>query len=136
MNQVWLTPLTPTEKLVLLNLASHGNDGGQNAYPGVQRIAAQTGLTRRAVQKTLRHLADKGNIAAVGRGGRGTVRYALVLDRLGDREPRSQSKAHDREPRSQSATPDCEPRSRGGEPRSRGGRTTFAEGANHVRPIR
>ena len=125
MNQVWLTPLTPTEKLVLLNLASHGNDGGQNAYPGVQRIAAQTGLTRRAVQKTLRHLADKGNIAAVGRGGRGTVRYALVLDRLGDREPRSQSKAHDREPRRSQPPPTANHVRgganhvrRGGEPRS------------------
>jgi Helix-turn-helix domain len=132
MNQVWQiapTAVTSTERLVLLNLASHGNDGGRNAYPSVQRMARQTSLTPRAVQKALRRLAEKGLLEAVGRASRGTVRYALVLGRLadceprsqsavGNREPGSQSKKGHREPRSQSAARDREPGSPVSEPRS------------------
>jgi hypothetical protein len=69
MNLVWLvlsSAITSTQKLVLLCLASHGNDDGQNAYPSVQRLAGQTALTPRAVQKALRHLANNGFIVAVG----------------------------------------------------------------------
>lgn len=87
MNRVWLLPpdvISSTQRLVLLNLASHGDDRGLNAYPSVERMARQTSFTPRAVQKALRHLADTGFITAVGRTSRGTIRYALVLERIPD----------------------------------------------------
>ncbi len=144
MSRVWLMPpaaVMSTERLVLLNLASHRRDDGRNAFPGVQRIPALTSLTPRAILKALRRLAEKGFIDAVGQSSRRTTHYALALDRLPIHpEPRSQSKAnHVRshsEPPSQSAPVEGERGSSVSEPCSSGGRTTFAGRVNVVHPIR
>lgn len=117
---------------MLLNLADHAHHDGRNSWPAVRTIAAETSLTRRAVQKILPRLLNKGFIVAEGKMARGSIRYALDLGAL-DRERYSQSEPSDREPRSQTAhvnrsapSGDCEPYSPHGEPGSPGG-------ANHVR---
>lgn len=71
--------VTPTERLVLLALADHCDNGGRNAYPAVRTLERRTSLKRRAVQVTLRALASKGLILSEGVMPRGAVRYALDL---------------------------------------------------------
>jgi hypothetical protein len=70
--------VTATERLVLLHVADHGPDEGTS----VPRLAAQTSLTPRTVQRILRQLAGKGWITVVGQGARGVVCYAIALDQL------------------------------------------------------
>jgi hypothetical protein len=45
-----------SDKLVLLSIASHANDANREAWPSVETIMWQTGLSRRAVQRALRNL--------------------------------------------------------------------------------
>lgn len=100
MNLVWqldAREVSSTERLVLLNLASYANGNGTNAFPSVQRIARQTSLTRRGVQKALRRLCEKRLIVADGLVGR-VVRYTVDLEG----EPRSHYESNEGEPRSQS----------------------------------
>jgi hypothetical protein len=51
--------LTPTHKLVLLALADHASEDGRNVYPGVNRLMLKTGLSERAIRKTLSDLRSK-----------------------------------------------------------------------------
>jgi hypothetical protein len=121
--------VTSSERLVLLDLAYHAHHDGGSAWPAVRTIAAETSLSRRAVQKILPRLLHKGFIAIEGRMSRGAIRYALDLQAL-DRERRSQTATTETgvhcEPCSRTTDGDCEPGSLGGEPGSPGG-------ANHVR---
>ena len=52
--------LSPSEKLVLLEIANR--DGGSGAFASVGKMAERLGLSRRQVQRCLRSLADKGCI--------------------------------------------------------------------------
>lgn len=109
--QIDPSAVTATERLVLLNLANHGNDRGRNAFPSVSRIARQTSLGRRAVQKALRRLQQKGLIVAVGNAKRGVGRYALALKTIRTCEHGSPQPAnHVRRPANH-VRPTCEPRS-------------------------
>jgi hypothetical protein len=45
--------LTPTEKLVMLELSDHANDRGSGIWPGYETIMARTSLGRTAVRETL-----------------------------------------------------------------------------------
>jgi DNA-binding MarR family transcriptional regulator len=144
MKSVWKVPstdLAASERLVLLNLASHAHHDGSHAFPAVGTIATETALTRRAVQKILHRLERKRFIAAVGTSYRGSVRYALdlaTLDALAtlDRERRSQSEKSHRERSSQSSpklTGDCEPDSQLTANVVQGGANVVRGGANVVR---
>lgn len=59
-----VVPLKGGDKLVLLCLAEHENYAEGIAYPGVDRIAARTGLSRRAVITHLVTLRRAGLITA------------------------------------------------------------------------
>ena len=83
---VWELDLPPTEKLVLLIIADHADDNGQNAYPGIARIARRASLSERQVQRILSDLVKR-NLLVIDRQRGGGVdlrsdrrpnRYAIV----------------------------------------------------------
>lgn len=78
----WTVPdLPPTTKLVLLQLADRANAYPHHyAWPTVAGVAADTGLSRRQVQRALGVLRDKGLISPIGYGGKTgqAVVYALM----------------------------------------------------------
>ncbi len=84
--QIDPSAITATERLVLLSLASHGNDRGRNAFPSTGRLARHTSLGRRGIQKALHSLEQKGFIVAVAKAKRRAVRYALSLKAIRDGE--------------------------------------------------
>jgi hypothetical protein len=67
-------------RLVLLSIASHANDKGAQAYPGVKRLCAQTRLSERSVKYALKDLLNSGEIEieAIG-GGNVASGYRLTL---------------------------------------------------------
>lgn len=72
--------MTPTEKIVLLRIADHANPDGGNAWPSINRVSDDTGLSERAVRTALRSLERKGALVSeIGRGPRGTNRYSVVI---------------------------------------------------------
>jgi DNA-binding MarR family transcriptional regulator len=56
----------PVTQLVLLCLANYAGAMGQNAYPGIARLARDTRLSERAVQKHLRKLEQMSIITTSG----------------------------------------------------------------------
>lgn len=73
MAAVWGLDLRPTVKLTALALADHADHDGNNARPGVRRLAAKTSQAESTVRDHLRELRDLGVIVATGyaEGGRG-----------------------------------------------------------------
>jgi len=59
MTRVFEMELPSTEKFVLLVIADHCNDEGENAWPSVKTISRKTCLNERTVQRALRALAKK-----------------------------------------------------------------------------
>lgn len=79
MTVAWrLQGLTPTQKLVLLSLADNASDAGE-CYPSVAQIAQRTGLSDRAVQKTVASLQELHLLTRITRPGTSTL-YLLTLD--------------------------------------------------------
>ncbi len=78
-------PLPPLCRAVLKQLAWYASDDGSNAYPAVSTICAETGISRRSVQRFLRELEQLGLIVAetpkTG-GYDARTHYRIVLDRL------------------------------------------------------
>lgn len=70
----------PLQKLLLFALASRADHAGR-CWPSVHRICRDTGLSRRAVQAHLSHLALRGALVREGRRGRSNV-YRLTLEGL------------------------------------------------------
>ncbi len=94
---VWKPRLPATTKLVLLRLADSAHDDGGQAYPSVDTMAAECGLSRRTVQVVLRNLEADGLITPVGSttGGRGgTTVYQINLQRLQELRPKDEETAH------------------------------------------
>lgn len=58
-----------TTKLTALLLASYANPDGTNIYPGVARLAVQSGYDYRTVQRALKQLRDMGLITPLSRKG-------------------------------------------------------------------
>lgn len=81
---------SPTQRHVLLALANYAGVSGANAFPSVARLARDTGLTPRAVQKSLRALEAAGAIrrgnqrvveAEIDRADLRPVNYDICMDR-------------------------------------------------------
>lgn len=86
MSLVWQTPMQPTRKLVFLKLADCADDDGSSIYPSIGRVARETGVSERTVQRLLREGEATGDLVLEGhaKGGRGHTRlYRMALDRLG-----------------------------------------------------
>jgi len=64
-------------RLVLLALADAGWDDGTNCFPGVDRLATGTRMTRRAVQLALRKLEQDDEIVRTGKRPSGTIVYRI-----------------------------------------------------------
>lgn len=60
MSLIWSIPMVPTKKLPALKLADCGSDDGKNMYPSVPRIAYETGLSERTVQRAIKSFVDDG----------------------------------------------------------------------------
>ncbi len=94
---VWKARLPKTKKLVLLRLADSASDDGGQAYPSVDTMAAECGLSRRTVQLVLRRLEADALITPGGstKGGRGrTTVYQIDLERLQELRPKDEETAH------------------------------------------
>lgn len=83
MTQVWeRTDLGQSETLVLLALADHADDNGE-CWPSMQRIAEKARVQRRAVQRIVQKLEEKGLVTverSVGRSN--TNRFILHVEHL------------------------------------------------------
>lgn len=74
----WGLPVPPTSKLVLLALASHADEEGR-CWPSVSRLASMTGLSERAVTKSLAALEHTGLFTRERGNGRNPSRYRLAV---------------------------------------------------------
>jgi hypothetical protein len=63
--------LAPTVRHVALTLSLHMNERGGSAFPSVERLAHETGLSDRTVQKALHTLVERGWLAHANAGNRG-----------------------------------------------------------------
>lgn len=98
MSIVWESAPTdnPSELLVLLTIADHCDDSGENAWPGIARIAHRCRLGERRVQQILRSLEERGLVVIDEQAGgslglrsdRRPNRYALVIDGVQPTSPR------------------------------------------------
>lgn len=106
-SHVWDLDLPTTEKMVLLILADHADDEGQNAWPSVARIARKASISERQVQRILRSLCDSGFIAVERQAGgsreqredRRPNRYTIRMDGVTSVTPRSSSRGDIETPR-------------------------------------
>ena len=96
MSEVWRTNLPTTEKMILLVIADHATDEGDNAWPSQMTIAARASCNVRTVQRSINELVAKGYLWVEKRGGgsatcrddRRPHRYTIVLKKLrGDKTP-------------------------------------------------
>ena len=73
---VWDQVLPTTKKMVLLAIADHADDTGDNAWPSVSTLARKVSITTRQVQRLLRELEDDGLLITSRQQG-GTSRTAI-----------------------------------------------------------
>lgn len=76
-------PVSVTEKVVLLNLASHADECGV-CWPSIKRLVRQTNVSESTIHRTLKSLAAKGLIVTQERRGENgrsrSNRYILNMD--------------------------------------------------------
>ena len=66
-------------RLVLISIANHADDRGENAWPSITTIARESRMTPRHVQRVLPELVALGELEVdAGAGPRGVHRYRLV----------------------------------------------------------
>ena len=58
MSWVWTTKLTGPQKLLLMAIADHCNDIGEDAFPSIERLAEKCTVTERTVQRTIIRLEE------------------------------------------------------------------------------
>ena len=97
MSEVWRTSLPTSEKMVLLVIADHASDEGDNAWPSQRTIAERASCTIRTVQRCVNNLVKAGYLTMEkGAGGSATCRddrrphlYTINLAKLrGDKMTR------------------------------------------------
>jgi hypothetical protein len=81
--RVLRTPMPATDKVILGLLATYADGDGSRCFPGVKRLAAESGLHKRSVQLTLRRLEAAGRIEQTARARQHRpAEYRIVLERL------------------------------------------------------
>ncbi len=68
------------DRLLLLAIADHAGDDGDDAWPSVPTLASKTGISERSVQRGIGRLVEGGHLTVercAGRGG--TNRYRVVM---------------------------------------------------------
>ena len=77
---------TGTDKLVLLGIANHADEHGENAWPSIPTLARYAGVTERNARHAVRRLEDAGEIVTEERrGGRVGGRRASFRGVASDR---------------------------------------------------
>lgn len=74
---------TAGRKLIALKLADHAHDDGEGIYPSLNRVAAETELSRRYITKVVNDWVNIGLLILVKRGGKGAAStnvYAFDLE--------------------------------------------------------
>lgn len=99
MSAVWESaPVdSASELLVLLTIADHADDDGENAYPGIARIAHRCRLSERRVQQIIKLLEERGLVMVEKQAGgslglrsdRRPNRYAVTINGVKHTSPRS-----------------------------------------------
>lgn len=90
MSEVWKTKLPLSEKMVLLVIADHASDDGDNAWPSQKTIGDKASLSVRSVQRCVNNLVRNGYLKMEKRAGgsatcrddRRPHRYTINLIRL------------------------------------------------------
>jgi len=75
--------LTPTERLAAVMLALYGRSDGTKVYPGVRALAADTGLSQKAVVAQVRNLVRAGRLWRKPRKN-GGFEYVLCIPKKPD----------------------------------------------------
>ena len=88
MSQVWELDIDHSELIVLLAMADHADDDGQNCYPSNAYLAWKTGYSDRQVRRVLRALESTGIITRVAHeeGGRGLATEYRLNPEKGDKK--------------------------------------------------
>lgn len=81
MSQVWERDFPGDVKLVLLAMADHADDDGDNIFPSVARIAAKCNVSERTVQRHLAKLREQGvlEVQRPGSGRGNPTKYRINL---------------------------------------------------------
>jgi hypothetical protein len=95
MSLVWEMELPTSEKMVLLVIADHADDGGGNAWPSVATIARKSSLSERQAQRLIKNLTNLGLVTVESQAGgtremrddRRPNRYTLHLDGVTSTSP-------------------------------------------------
>ncbi len=83
MADVWdFGPDDPIDNSVLLRLASHCNDQGQQCYPSVKEVALKVRRSERTVIRSIAQLEQDGWITVERGSGRETSRYIVNVSRF------------------------------------------------------
>lgn len=69
MSLVWEMDLPTSEKMVLLVIADHADDQGENAWPAVATIARKASLSDRQTQRMIKQLTNLGLISVEKQAG-------------------------------------------------------------------
>lgn len=67
------------DRLVLLALAEHAGDDGEDSYPAQATLAAKARLSERQVRRCLNNLESEGRIVEDGKSRYGTVCWRIVM---------------------------------------------------------
>ncbi len=84
MTAVWVLPVPPARKLVLLALADWADDDGGQCFPSIRTIALRASISDRQAQRHMRSLMRDGWIAVARNevGGRRSRQYQLAARRI------------------------------------------------------
>src|SRR5438128_4778856 len=88
MNEVYGKELTHAEQAILLAMADHADDDGNNCFPSVDRIAYKTGYKWRNVVRVMRQLQERGALVVTCQGGgKKANEYSIRLTALSNKPP-------------------------------------------------
>lgn len=106
--------LSATQKVVLVRIADHASPDGSNAWPSVEKLTLDTGLSERAVRNALRQLEDLGAIKCELKAGpKGCNRYTVYRQPPADDSTGTSCPRQDVPPASGAAQPAPDDRSTG-----------------------
>ena len=83
MSNVWAhSKAKGSQLLLLLSIADHADDDGSGAYPSIGHLAGKVRMSERNVQRIIKQLVNKGELAVILNGGpRGCNLYRVTICR-------------------------------------------------------